>query len=268
MKKLNRLSEIYNSYDTFIIDLWGVMHDGVNLNKEALNVVDNLMKNNKRVVFLSNAPRPRESVIKFLRKLKMNEKYLKNVFTSGEAAIKSLKSKKFGKKFFHLGPARDSSLFKGLESKNSELKNCDFILCTGLFDNHETDLDYYKKLLQDSVTKKFICTNPDLIVHRGQNKEFCAGTIAEIFKSLGGKVIYFGKPYKAVYETILNDNEKSFAIGDNLNTDIKGANNLGLDSLFITNGIHRMEFKKEEDLNKLLKKYNVSTSFFQKNLHW
>lgn len=244
------------------------MHDGVNLNKEALSAVDNLMKNNKKVVFLSNAPRPRESVIKFLRKLKMDEKYLRNVFTSGEAAIKSLKSKKFGKKFFHLGPTRDNTLFKGLESESSELKSCDFILCTGLFDDHEVDLNYYKKLLQGSITKKFVCTNPDLIVHRGENKEFCAGTIAKIFESLGGEVIYFGKPHKAVYETILKNNEKSFAIGDNLNTDIKGANNLGLDSLFITNGVHRMEFKNEDELIELLKKYNVTTNFFQKNLYW
>lgn len=99
-------------------------------------------------------------------------------------------------------------------------------------------------------------------------KEFCAGKIAEIYSSLGGEVIFFGKPYKEVYNLILKKDEKNLIIGDNLNTDIKGANNLNLDSLFITNGVHKSEFTKEEDILKLLKKYNVVTQFFQKDLCW
>ena len=98
MKKLNHLSEVFGLYDAFIIDLWGVMHNGINLNFEAIEVVENLHKYNKRITFLSNAPRPNESVIKFLRKLKMDKKFCKYVLTSGEAAIKSLKEKKFGVK--------------------------------------------------------------------------------------------------------------------------------------------------------------------------
>ena len=95
MKKLEHLSEIYNLYDTYIIDLWGVMHNGIKLNERAIEVIENLSSKNKRIVFLSNAPRPSKNVIWFLKKLKMKKKFLKNVFTSGEAAIKSLKAKKF-----------------------------------------------------------------------------------------------------------------------------------------------------------------------------
>ncbi len=267
MKKLEHLSEIYNLYDTYIIDLWGVMHNGIKLNERAIEVIENLSSKNKRIVFLSNAPRPSKNVIWFLKKLKMKKKFLKNVFTSGEAAIKSLKAKKFGEKFFHIGPERDSPLFQGLEKNKTNMTNCDFILCTGLFDEHE-DLEYYRNLFKEKVSKKLVCTNPDLTVHRGNKKEFCAGKIAEIYNSLGGKVIFFGKPYKEVYNLILKKNEKNLIIGDNLNTDIKGANNLNLDSLFITNGVHKLEFTSEEDLLKLLKKYNVITQFFQKDLCW
>ena len=78
MKKLDHLSSIYSSYDTFIIDLWGVMHNGIRLNSEAIKTVDNLFKNKKKIVFLSNAPRPSLEVKKFLKKLNMDEKYLQN----------------------------------------------------------------------------------------------------------------------------------------------------------------------------------------------
>ena len=268
MKKLEHLSEIYNFYDTYIIDLWGVMHNGIKLNERATEAVDNLTKANKKVVFLSNAPRPNKNVINFLRKLNMSEIYLNNILTSGEAALKSIQNKIFGEYFFHLGPLRDNSLYEGLEKNKVSIEKSNFILCTGLFDNHEKDLQYYKKLLKNYTSKKLICTNPDLIVHRGDKEEYCAGAVAKIFEELGGEVVYFGKPYKAIYDIFLKEKEKAFIIGDNLNTDIKGANNLNLDSLFITDGVHKSEFSKEEDLPKLLNKYNIKSKYFQKELTW
>jgi len=268
LKKIEHLSEIYNHYDTFIIDLWGVMHNGIKLNEKAMNAIENLEKNKKKIFFLSNAPRPSANVVNFLKKLNMHEKYLKNIITSGETAMASLKKEKFGTTFFHLGPVRDTSLFKGLEKNKTSLEKSDFILCTGLFDDREEDLEFYKKLLKYETGKKFICTNPDLTVHRGNKEEYCAGTVAEVFKSLGGKVIYFGKPYKEIYETILSQGKKYFIIGDNLNTDIRGANNLNIDSLFISNGVHRSEFIKNNELEDLLKKYKVKSKFFQPELCW
>ena len=197
----------------------------------------------------------------------MQENLLENVITSGEATIDSLKKNKFGVKFFHLGPQRDTSLFKGLEHNRSNIIDCDFILCTGLFDEY-LDLDYYKNLFKKNISKKLICTNPDLTVHKGSQEEYCAGKIAEIYSSLGGEVIYFGKPHKEIYDLFLKKGEKNLIIGDNLNTDIRGANNLDIDSLFITNGVHRAEFKNNEELYELYKKYKVSSKFFQKDLCW
>ena len=268
MRELNHLSEIFINYDTFVIDLWGVMHNGIKLNSKAVEVIDHLEKNSKKVVFLSNAPRPSSKVISFLIKMNMDKKFLKNVMTSGEAAMHAINQNKYGKSFFHLGPPRDISVFEKVKGDKTGIENCDFILCTGLFDEYENDLNYYETLLKNHVNKKLICTNPDLTVHRGNIEELCAGTIAKIFERLGGEVIYFGKPYKEVYEMCISKNEKVLAIGDNLRTDIKGANNLSIDCLFISEGVHREEYKKTSELDALLKKYKVKADFFQKKLEW
>ena len=131
--------------------------------------------------------------------MKMDEKYLDYVMTSGEAAMHAIYQKKFGKTFYHLGPARDNSIFEKVQENKTTLEKCDFILCTGLFDKQEDDLEYYKTLLKDHTSKKFMCTNPDLVVHRGNVEELCAGSIAKIFESIGGEVIYYGKPYTEVF---------------------------------------------------------------------
>ena len=268
MRDLNHLSEIFHSYDTYVIDLWGVIHNGISLNSKAINVVENLSENSKKIVFLSNAPRPSSKVVEFLKKMKMNEKFLSKVVTSGEAAMYAINQKKFGKKFYHLGPSRDQSIFEKVLENKTSLDNCEFILCTGLFDEYEKDLNYYKDLLKDHTSKKLICTNPDLIVHRGNIEELCAGSVAKTFEALGGKVIYYGKPYKEIYEMCFSLEEKVLAIGDNLRTDIRGANNLNIDSLFIYNGVHKNEIQNNKELPALLKKYNVKTNFFQKELEW
>ena len=269
MKKLDNLSEIYCNYDTFIIDLWGVMHDGISLNQNAIKAVDNLQQNSKKIVFLSNAPRPSENVINFLQKMKMEDKYLKNVVTSGEAAMLAINRNVFGKTFFHLGPARDEPIFESVKkNKTDSIDKSDFILCTGLFDEYVEDLSFYKSFLKKYTSKKLICTNPDLIVHRGNTEEYCAGSIAQLFEKIGGKVIYFGKPHKEIYKMCYREGERVLAIGDNLRTDIRGANNLNFDSIFISSGVHRKEFENEKDLTRLLEKYQVRAKYFQPFLNW
>jgi HAD superfamily hydrolase (TIGR01459 family) len=278
LRELNHLSEVFDIYDTFVIDLWGVIHNGVKLNNKAMEAVAQLKIKSKKIVFLSNAPRPSSKVVDFLLKIKMDKHYLSNVMTSGEAAMRAINQNKFGKNFFHLGPPRDSSIFEHVKENKTNIDSCDFILCTGLFDVddsdlnktklHENDLDYYKNFLIKHISKKMVCTNPDLIVHRGDKEEFCAGYIAKIFEELGGKVIYYGKPHKEIYNMCFKPNEKILAIGDNLRTDIKGANNLNKDCLFISNGVHRNEFKSNIELEKLIKRYKVKANYFQKELQW
>jgi len=269
-KVITGLREVYKHYDAFFIDLWGVMHNGIHLYPEAIKVVENLYKLKKRFVLMSNAPRPSKNVEKFLLNLKMDKIFTKNIFTSGEAALKSLQQKIYGNFFYHLGPKRDASLFEGYEKNKKNLKDADFILCTGFLDNKEDSLDFYKNLLKNHIRLKMICTNPDLIVHRGSKKEYCAGTLAEIFKQLGGKVIYFGKPHPEIYKFCVKKDEKILVIGDNIRTDIKGANNMKFDSLFITNGVHKHEFLHLplQNYDKILEKYGTKTNFYQERLIW
>tara|TARA_B100000963_G_C22505828_1_gene615965 strand:- start:198 stop:932 length:735 start_codon:yes stop_codon:yes gene_type:complete len=244
------------------------MHNGMELNPKAIVAVEQLENNSKKIVFLSNAPRPSSKVINFLLKMNMDRKYLSNVVTSGEAAMRAINKNQFGKTYYHLGPPRDTSIFEKVKDNKTDLESCDFILCTGLFDEYEKDLEYYKKLLINHVSKKLVCTNPDLTVHRGNVEELCAGSVAKVFEELGGEVIYFGKPHEEVYKMCFNSNEKVLAIGDNLRTDIKGANNLNIDCIFISDGVHRDEYKNTTELKSLLKKYKVNANFFQKEFKW
>jgi len=262
------LRSVADNYDLFFIDLWGVLHNGIKLYDHSTEVLDNLSKANKNFILLTNAPRPNKNVINFLKKIGL-KKYFENVFTSGEAAYKHLVSELNKQKFFHIGPPRDFDLFKNIEKNNVlNIEDADYLLCTGLFDEHKNDLNFYKNLLSNHISKKMICTNPDLIVDRGEAREYCAGSIAKVFEEINGKVTYFGKPYPPVYNLSINVKDKKvLCIGDNLNTDIKGANVQSFDSLLITNGIHRKEIL-EVELNKVLKKYKVNVDYIQKNLKW
>jgi len=263
------LSSIVDDYQLFYVDLWGVVHNGIHLHKEAIKVLNEITKRNKDYILLTNAPRPNHAVKTFLEKLGMDKQIREHVFTSGEAALNYLKKNLSENLFYHIGPPRDFDLFKDFNKKKSEsVEQCDYILCTGLFEDHDKDLEYYKNLLEKSIKKKMICTNPDLIVDKGSQRELCAGSVAMVFEKMGGEVIYFGKPYPEVYnQSIDNKNKKILSIGDNLNTDIKGANLLNFDSLIISNGIHKNEIK-ESGIEKISKSYEAICNYIQSDLKW
>ena len=263
------LRSIADNYDLFYIDLWGVIHNGIKLHDEAITTLKELIIMNKDFVLLTNAPRPNFTVKKFLEKMGMDEKIRDHVFTSGETALNYLKKFNYLDKFFHIGPSRDFDLFQNLKNNQSKLINdSEYLLCTGLFDNHDKDLNYYKELLEKYINKKMICTNPDLIVDRGDVRELCAGSVAMVFEKMGGEVVYFGKPYPEVYNnSIENSNKRVLSIGDNFNTDIKGANLLNFDSLLISNGIHRQEIK-DKGIEEVSKKYEVVVNYIQSDLKW
>ena len=263
------LSSIVDDYQLFYVDLWGVVHNGIYLHEEAIKTLQEISKKKKDYILLTNAPRPNNVVKSFLEKLGMEKEIRDHVFTSGEAALLYLKKNLVGKNFFHVGPPRDFDLFKDFEKlKINNIKNSEYILCTGLFENHDEDLRYYKDLFEKNIEKKMICTNPDLIVDRGNVREFCAGSIAMVFEKMGGEVVYFGKPYPEVYnQSIDNKNKRVLSIGDNLNTDIKGANLLNYDSLLISNGIHKNEIK-EKGIERVSKSYEAICNYIQSELKW
>jgi len=262
------LKSIVEKYDLFFIDIWGVIHNGVHLFEKSIKCLDELDELGKKYILLTNAPRPNTTVINFLKNMGLENNKCEKVFTSGQAALSYLNKTCKDLKFFHVGPARDFDLFKSLEKKKVEdIKDSDFLLCTGLFEDYEKDLSYYKNLFKNEISKKMICTNPDLIVDREEKREFCAGSVAKEFELIGGKVDYFGKPYPLVYQqSIKLNNKKILCIGDNLNTDIKGANIQNFSSLFISGGIHRDEINN--NFKDIFDKYNVNVDFIQSKLKW
>ena len=263
------LRSIVDNYQLFYVDLWGVVHNGISLHDEAIKTLKEITNKKKDYILLTNAPRPTHAVKSFLEKLGMEKEIREHVFTSGEAALLYLKKKLIGKTFFHVGPPRDFDLFKDFQKmKTNNIEKSDYILCTGLFDDYDEDLTYYKNLFEKNIRKKMICTNPDLIVDKGGTRELCAGSVAMIFEKMGGEVTYFGKPYPEVYnQSIDNKNKKILSIGDNLNTDIKGANLLNYDSLIISNGIHKNEIK-EKGIEKVAKSYEAICNYIQSELKW
>ena len=263
------LGSIVDKYQLFYIDLWGVVHNGVTLHQEAIKVLKQISKKGKEYILLTNAPRPNSVVKSFLKKMGMDKEIMQHVFTSGEASLNYLKKNLKDKKFFHVGPHRDFDLFSDFKKMKSETINkSEYILCTGLFEKYEKDLNYYKDLFEKNIDKQMICTNPDLIVDRGNSRELCAGSIAMVFEKMGGEVIYFGKPYPEVYnQSIDNVGKKILSIGDNLNTDIKGANLLNYDSLIISNGIHKNEIK-QMGIEKTSKSYEAICNYIQTELKW
>ena len=263
------LKSVADQYDLFFIDLWGVVHNGIELYQESIDVLEKLSEIKKELVLLTNAPRPNSNVVDFLKRMGLEQKFCSKVYTSGEAALNYLTSNFKNKTFFHLGPPRDFALFNNYKKKKKQkISEAEYLLCTGLFDEHDKELSYYKMFLKKEIGKIMICTNPDLFVDRGEKREFCAGSVAKVFEELGGKVEYFGKPYPKVYNQATNvNNKRVLCIGDNLKTDIMGANNLNFDCLFITSGIHREEIKNEK-FEDIISKYNTKVDYIQSKLKW
>lgn len=267
----NNLSEITDKYDAFFIDLWGVIHDGIEAYDGVNECLEHLIQNNKKVIFLSNAPRRSIRAKEGLQRVGVPNNLYHHIITSGEATHDFLKSNEhdLGKNFYMIGPERDNGLMDGTGyNKTDNADQADFAIVTG-FDNDDSTIEdvmpQINSCLENNLT--MVCANPDIIVVRKSGvKALCAGVIAEQYQELGGEVIVFGKPHNSVYQKCFEylggiPKEKIAMIGDNLDTDIKGANNFGIDSYLIAGGIlgqslgiehgQLPEIEKLEDICKL-----------------
>ena len=275
-EKLNNLSDIDDHYDVFLIDLWGVIHNGIAAFDNVMPVLQSLKHKKKMVFFITNAPRRSFVISQQLEDFGTEQKLYDKIISSGELTWLSIKEKYQKKNCLIIGPPRDFHLVEGLDiSVVDKDSNVDIILNTGPWGDDDS-LENYTDLL-DSLAKKkshMICSNPDKTVVRGENFMICAGLLAEYYEKIGGKVEYYGKPYKQIYEHCFNFFEKKntrvLAIGDSLENDIKGANALNFDSLLITDGIHR-EVNNNNDVDKqkldgLIKTKNIFPDFFMRKL--
>ena len=282
-EELKKFKNISNMYDVYFIDLWGVIHNGINLFENAITVLDELKKLQKKVVLISNAPRTSNTVKQFLRKLNFNLDLIDLLVTSGDVT-KNYIHKNQKKIFYHLGPIKDKDLFEGIKNISSDINKTQEIICTGLVNEIGVNITNYENLFKSWILKEktLVCANPDEVVSRGNDIEFCAGALAKYYKKLGGTVLYFGKPYEEIYKYAKLNIEKKIglfiekkrilAVGDNLKTDIHGAQNFNIDSLLILNGIYK-DFFRDNNLNfdKLLKSNEMESlriNKFQQELNW
>jgi len=298
MQFIKTIKEIYQDYDYFIFDIWGVIHDGNQAYEGSIDAVKFLKEANKNICFLSNAPRRSFKVKAVLEKFGLSESLYDFAMSSGEATYLDLQTnqndgfKNFKQNYFYIGPQKDIDILDGLNYNLVEdASQADFTVATGFDDENSTiedKLPQIKQSLANNLT--MICVNPDMIVVRQNGtKMLCAGEIAKEYKRLGGKVIYYGKPHNDVYKITYNmfankvgdinkiNKKRILAIGDSLETDIKGANAFGIDSLLLTGGILSdvLKIKHDQDpsvsniknkLEDIVKQSQTSPKFVISNL--
>lgn len=245
------LRDVADGYDGFVLDLWGVVHDGVTVFPGVTDALARLRNAGKRMVFLSNAPRRAHLVAEQLDGFGITVAMHDGVMSSGEATWQYLKtrpddwSRVLGRRCLRIGPARDNRALEGLDFEEAEsAESADFILVTGPRDQM-TSAAPYEDMLRIARERRLpmVCANPDREVIRGGVRQICAGAIAERYEELGGDVCWHGKPDPTVYAgcfEMLGIGEKAriLGIGDSFATDIRGANAAGLDALLVARGIH------------------------------
>lgn len=285
-KVINSFSEISDKYDIFILDQWGVMHDGHHGYDHAIDSVKQLIYKNKKLIIISNSSKRRISSINRLKDLGFNKNNFIEVMTSGEMIWQELKDFSYkydfnSKNCFHIfdSSKEDGKDFRiGLEKFKfiDDIKDADFILgCTPF---HNTKPIDYIPILKEALEMNLImfCANPDFVTieeNNGKNM-YCMGTIADLYNHMGGKVVILGKPSREIYLKSCKqfdqiDMSKILAVGDSLHHDILGASNFGVDSILITSGIHKDLFKNsiEKGLKNIENdiKWNFKPTYVCKN---
>lgn len=260
MEHLDGFAALASRYDGFILDLWGVIHDGVTPYPGAVDCLRHLKALGKPAVLLSNAPRRAHVAAEAMRGMGIGEDLYTGIVTSGEVTHTSLRDRDtpdfaaLGRKLYHLGPERDRNVFHGLDTELvSSPAQADFLLNTGPDDARSpTDPWEYEAELQAcrAAGLPMICANPDLEVIRGGMRLICGGALAQRYEAIGGQVIWVGKPFPAVYRPVFSilglKLDRVLAVGDALRTDIAGAASVGIASCWVLGGIHADELISAE----------------------
>ncbi|PSH64205.1 MULTISPECIES: TIGR01459 family HAD-type hydrolase [Phyllobacterium] len=264
MVHLQRLDALMDRYDVLLCDVWGVLHNGVDSFAAASSALSRARQAGLTVVLITNAPRPFAGVAQQIHALGVPEASYDRIVTSGDVTRELIRNAP--RQIFHLGPDRDETLYDGLDIELVEEREADVVVCTGFFDDEtETPEDYAEMLTRlRSRNLPFICANPDIVVERGDRLIWCAGALARDYSQLGGRTLIAGKPHRPIYEASVAaaeavrgkpvDRSRILAIGDGMLTDIKGADQFGIDALYISGGIHAGDYVMGgvHDLEKLL----------------
>jgi HAD superfamily hydrolase (TIGR01459 family) len=260
MRFLTGFAPLASEYDGFVLDLWGVIHDGVNAFPHAVDCLGHLRDAGKKTLLLSNVPRPNDAVRTMMRRMGIEDALYTDILTSGEAVRRALRSppdawwSALGQRVFHLGPERDRPVLEGLPLITVETPaEADFVLNTGPDDHRNpSDMNEFEPTLQDCAAHRLpmICGNPDLEVIRGGVRVLCAGSLAIRYQELGGDVRSLGKPDPAIYQPVLAQlalpKNRVLAVGDSLRTDIAGATAVGLATCWVLDGLHGEGLRKPD----------------------
>ena len=250
-------SALAPDYDVLLCDVWGVVHNGIAAFPDACDALMRARARGAAVILVTNAPRPSEQVSRQIERLHAPRETYDAIVSSGDVTRSGIEARR-GKSLFHMGPERDRSIFTGLEVAFAPLERADYVVCTGLDDDETETPDDYRARLELMLARKafMLCANPDIVVERGDRLLYCAGAIADLYRTMGGEVFYAGKPYRPIYDMALAKAEavagraiardRVLAIGDSLRTDLKGAQTAGIDFLFVTAGIHAEELGGRE----------------------
>lgn len=250
---IQSLSDISDSYDAVLCDLWGVYHNGIEPHAQAVAALRAYRSRGGLVSLLTNAPRPDFSTLRQLKRMGAPEDTHDVVATSGDATITGMREGAFGAACYHIGPERDLDLFEGLPIERADLESADFILCSGLFDDGTEGPEDYRETIAQGIARGLImvCANPDIIVDRGERRLYCGGAIAQAYAQAGGEIRLYGKPHRPIYDLAMErlarvagkplDKARVLAIGDGPATDILGATRYGIDSLFVAGGLAAAE---------------------------
>ncbi|MEZ5921895.1 MAG: TIGR01459 family HAD-type hydrolase [Parvularculaceae bacterium] len=248
---ISSIADIAEDYGALLVDAWGVIHNGVELFHGVSNAMMRFRNAHGPAAILTNAPRPSSIIPAQLDRIGLPREAYDTVITSGDATRAAIMSF-LPSPAYQLGPEKDDALYDGVDIDFTPLEEARFIVCTGLVDDQTETPEDYRDLLMRAAARRLpmVCANPDIVVRWGGRLVWCAGALAEIYQTLGGKVVYGGKPHAPIYDLAMKrlnaiagadiPRSRVLAIGDGVNTDIAGANAQGIDALFIfgAGGVH------------------------------
>ncbi|MCU0904709.1 MAG: TIGR01459 family HAD-type hydrolase [Tabrizicola sp.] len=266
---IRSLADLTGRYDAVFCDLWGCLHNGRAAYPAAVAALQGFRATGGKVVLLTNAPRPKSSVIKQLDALGVPRDAWDIVVTSGDAAQMGMLSGAVGRRVHHIGAPKDEPFFTDFAEdlaayartqpaiERVALKDATGIVCTGLADDLTETPDDYRAalLLGKTLGLPMLCANPDIVVDMGDRRLYCAGALAQAYEQLGGRTLYFGKPHPPIYDLARRrlseagapSDPQILCIGDGISTDIQGGIGEGLDTLFITGGLEAERFGTDVD---------------------
>jgi len=254
LRFVERLRDLLDGVEVVLSDIWGVVHNGLEAFPEACTALRRFRKQGGTVILITNAPRPADSVRRQLHKVRIADDTYDAIVSSGDLTRHYVADHP-GRKLFWLGPERDNSIYRGLDPVLAPLEEADYIVCTGLLDDETESAEDYRPMMLKARERQLtlICANPDIVVERGDRLIYCAGAIAELYRELGGEVIFYGKPHRPIHERAMAlaverrghaiEKDRVLAIGDSVRTDLAGAHGFGIDCLFVTRGIHSEQFE-------------------------